>query len=80
MRMRTGSMWLTVYTVWGFYEYNNEHKRGDFRGLATLIGFMSFSSVDDSWIKSNFWGQGPQPLLWVGSRTARVENYSKCYT
>jgi len=63
MRVRTGFMWLTSYTVWGFYEYNNEHNCGDFRGWATLTVFMSVSSVDDSWIKSNFLGQGPQPLL-----------------
>lgn len=51
---------------WGFYEYNNEHKRGGFRGWATVIVFMSVSSVDDSWIKSNFLGQWSHPLLWAG--------------
>jgi len=45
MRVRTGFLWLTIYTVWGFYEYNNEHKRGDFHDWATLTVFMSVSSV-----------------------------------
>ena len=57
MRVRTGFMWLTIYRVWGFYEYSSEHKRGDFRGWATVTIFMSVSSIDDSWIKSNFLGQ-----------------------
>ena len=80
MRVRTGFMWLEIYTFWGFYVYNNEHKRGDFLGWATVTGFVSVSSVDDSWIKSNFLGQGPQPLLWAGSRTALLKNHNKCYT
>lgn len=77
MRVRTGFVWLTICTAWGFYEYNNEHKRGDFGGWATVTGFTSASSVDDSWIKSNFLGQGPQPLLWAGSRTAPLKTHSK---
>jgi hypothetical protein len=79
MRVRTGLMWLTSYTVWGFYEYNNEHKRGDFRGWATLTGCMSVSSVDDS-DQIKHIGSRATAVTGAGSRTALVKNHNKCYT
>ena len=47
---------------------------------ATLTCFMSVICVDDCWSKSKFLGQGPQPFLWAGSRTALVTNRIKCCT